>query len=94
MTAAILAALAAITSMLSGHHEHEAMMEQMHAADTWNQYQAKKIKSLLREERIENLQAAGRPVPESLQKKLEDAATEQKKIANEAEGNGGVVALS
>ena len=31
LTAAILAALAAVTSLLSGHHEHESMNEQLKA---------------------------------------------------------------
>ena len=58
LTAAILAAMAAVSSMLAGHHEHDAMMHQIAASDKWNEYQAKKIKTLVREERIENLESS------------------------------------
>lgn len=84
LTAAILAALAALTSMLSGHHEHESMMEQMKATDVWSRYQAKKIKSEIRSERKENLELAGEKVPQSLLKQLDESKGEQQKIAAEA----------
>jgi hypothetical protein len=84
LTAAILAALAAITSMLSGHHEHDAMMLQMQATDHWSQYQAKKIKTLLREERLENIELAGGKASDSLRKKIADSEEDQKKIAEQA----------
>jgi len=85
LTAAILAALAAITSMLSGHHEHESMMEQMEAADKWNYYQAKGIKAIIRENHIEDLQNGGEKVPERLTKKVEEARKDQHEIKLEAE---------
>jgi ferric-dicitrate binding protein FerR (iron transport regulator) len=85
LTAAILAALAAITSMLSGHHEHESMMKQMEAADKWNYYQAKGIKAILRENHIEDLEAAGEKVPDGQRKKLEKYRKEQGEIKAEAE---------
>jgi Na+/proline symporter len=84
LTAAILAAMAAITSMLSGHHEHESMMEQMEATDKWSYYQAKGIKAEIREERIDNLKLAGEKVPESLAKKAAKARDDQKEISAEA----------
>lgn len=78
LTAAILAALAAITSMLAGHHEHEAMMQQMKASDGWGRYQAKKIKTLLREERIEVIEQGGGKADDKLKKKVSDSQSEQK----------------
>ena len=84
LTAAILAALAAITSMISGHHEHEAMMEQIQSSDTWSRYQAKKIKTLLRVDQIENLESAGRETPARLRKSVADAEKEEQKIFDEA----------
>src|SRR3989442_265063 len=70
LTAAILAALAAITSLLSGHHEHESMMLQMKTSDTWSEYQAKKIKTLLREDQIENIKNTGDLSDAVVKKKL------------------------
>src|SRR5436309_11995889 len=42
---AILAALAAIASLLSREHANEAMMSQIEAADQWSYYQSKSIKA-------------------------------------------------
>src|ERR1700712_5745257 len=85
LTAAILAAFAAINSMLSGHHEHEAMMEQMQATDEWSYYQAKGIKTIIRENHIEDLQNAGEKVPERLKQKVEESRKDQREIRARAE---------
>ncbi|HWE04522.1 MAG TPA: DUF4337 family protein [Tepidisphaeraceae bacterium] len=85
LTAAILAALAAITSMLSGHHEHESMMEQMQASDRWSYYQAKGIKTIIRENHIEDLQNAGEKVSDRLRQKVDEARKEQREIKEQAE---------
>ncbi len=42
---ALVSVLAAITGMLSGHHENEALISQMKASDQWAFYQAKGIKA-------------------------------------------------
>ncbi len=84
LTAAILAALAALTSMLSGHAEHEAMMEQIKASDQWNYYQADKLKTLIREDHIDNLKSAGAAVPDSLQKKVDASRDKQNELLAQA----------
>ena len=45
LTAALLAALAAISSSISAHHESEGILEQIRASDKWAYYQAKGIKA-------------------------------------------------
>lgn len=60
VTTAILAAGASISSLLSGYHTDEAMIEQIRAADTWSQYQAKSIKSSVLESKMELLPALGK----------------------------------
>jgi hypothetical protein len=45
LTAALLAALAAVASSLSAHHESEGVLEQIKASDKWAYYQAKGIKA-------------------------------------------------
>lgn len=88
LTAAILAALAAVTSLLSGHHEHEAMVEQLQASDQWNYYQAKGIKAAILEQRMENEQLNGQQPPAAQAKKLEGYKRDQEEIkakANEAQ---------
>jgi len=84
LTAAILAALAAVSSLLSGHHEHEAMMDLIDRSDQWNFYQAKGIKAAILEERMDNQRNAGQGVPDAQQKKLEFYKEEQKEIADKA----------
>jgi hypothetical protein len=91
LTAALLAALAAITSMLSGHHEHDSMMLQITASDRWNEYQAKKIKTLMREEQIEILQNGDHETDpkvktriEKLHSKVKNADAEEEKLGEQA----------
>ena len=84
LTAAILAALAAVANLLSGHHEHEAMMDQLQASDQWGYYQAKGIKAAILEGRIEGQTARGEPIPPSMHEKLESYREDQKKIAETA----------
>jgi hypothetical protein len=84
LTAAILAALAAVSSLLSGHHEHEAMMEQVEASDQWNYYQAKGIKAAILEERIDNARLNHQEPTESQKKKLEEYKRQQTEISEKA----------
>ena len=44
LTAAILAALAAMTALYAEHFATDATLEQIKASDTWNEYQANSIK--------------------------------------------------
>jgi hypothetical protein len=47
LTAAFLAVLAAITSLMAEHHANEAMLDQIRSSDKWSFYQAKSIKANL-----------------------------------------------
>jgi hypothetical protein len=85
LTAAILAALAAITSLLSGHHEHEAMLEQVQAADQWSYYQAKRIKTLLRQQHLDDIAESGKTVPAKLRQKVAEAIQQQEPTRKAAE---------
>ncbi len=60
LSSAILAALAAVSAMLSGHHANEAMIDQIHASDKWAYYQAKSIKASLLSTKRELLAAQGK----------------------------------
>lgn len=44
VSTALMAALAAVASMLAGHDSNEALIEQIKASDQWAYYQAKGIK--------------------------------------------------
>src|SRR3984957_20238142 len=53
LSSALLAGLAAVSSLLAGHHANEAMIEQIQSSDNWAFYQAKGIKSALLGSKIE-----------------------------------------
>jgi hypothetical protein len=44
LSTALMAVLAAIASLLAGHHANEALIEQAKASDQWNFYQSKSLK--------------------------------------------------
>jgi len=85
LTAAILAAFAAISSLLSAHHEHEAMVEQVQASDQWNYYQSKGIKAAILEERVDNLKLNKQEPSPAQQTKLEDYKRQQTEINKKAD---------
>ena len=81
LSTAILAVLAAIAGLLSGHHANEAMMNQIEASDQWGYYQAKSIKASVLEAKMTLAASA-------TEKDTEKAAQyqeEQSEIRREAE---------
>jgi hypothetical protein len=48
ISTALMAVLAALASLMAGHHSDEALIEQIRAADQWAFYQAKGIKAEIR----------------------------------------------
>lgn len=84
LSTAVLAAIAAIASLLSGDNVNEAMFEQMQASDRWSYYQAKGIKLGQLATRIELLESLNKPVKSADRTKLVDYRAEQDKIAAEA----------
>ena len=63
VTTAILAALAAVGSLLSNSRSNEAMMLQIQSSDQWSYYQEKGLKATLLASKIELLEVLNRPVP-------------------------------
>jgi len=84
LSSALLAVLAAIASLLAGHHANEAMIEQLKSSDQWAYYQAKGIKSSVLESREAILEAQGKPADPKVAAKLEDYKKEQKEIDEKA----------
>lgn len=60
LTAALLAAMAAVANSFSAHHESHGVLDQIQASDQWTYYQAKGIKGAIQEERAENLRDFGK----------------------------------
>src|SRR5436190_20389827 len=81
LSTAILAVLAAIAGLLSGHHANEAMMNQIEASDQWAFYQAKSIKASVLEAKMTLATAA----TEKDQEKAAQYQEEQSEIKREAE---------
>jgi len=71
LSTAVLAVLAAVTSLLAGDHSDEAMSKQIESSDQWSYYQAKGIKAGVVETRIEILSAIGHPADDADKQKLE-----------------------
>ena len=80
LSSALLAALAAVCSLLAGHHVNEAMIEQLQSSDQWAYYQAKGIKSAVLASKLELLTATGHAVEKKDQDKLATYKTEQDEI--------------
>jgi hypothetical protein len=87
LTAAFLAVLAAITSLMAEHHANEAMLDQIRSSDKWSFYQAKSIKANLFATKIELLQAMSKTVDEKDLSKVEGYRKEQEVVKEEAEEN-------
>jgi hypothetical protein len=81
LSTAVLAVLAAIAGLLSGKHANEAIMSQIEAANQWNYYQAKSIKSSVLDAKIS---LAG-VVDENDRAKAARYEKEQSEIKSEAE---------
>jgi hypothetical protein len=84
LSAAILAAFAAVSALLAGHHANEAVLEQMHASDHWAYYQAKGIKASILASKVELLSSLGKPISEKDQEKVAEYKKDQEEISNKA----------
>ena len=71
LSSAIFAALAAVASLMAGHHINEALISQLQASDQWAFYQAKSIKAGVLTAKIDTIKALGK---EPLEKDVEKAA--------------------
>ena len=85
LTSAIVAAVAAVASLLAGAHANEAMVAQMKASDQWAYYQAKGIKANVLASQIKMLEAFGKPVNAGDQGKLEQYKQDQEEIKKDAD---------
>ena len=84
LTAAILAACAAVASLMAEDNANEAMIERIECADQWSFYQAKGIKANVLATKIELRQALGKTVDPEDVKKLKLYGWDQGAIAEKA----------
>jgi hypothetical protein len=84
VSTAILAAVAAIASLLAGMHINEGMIAQIRASDQWAFYQAKGIKAGVLQTKIDLLKAEGKePTAQDLSK-LEEYGSNKEELSREA----------
>jgi hypothetical protein len=84
LSSALLAGLAAVCSLMAGHHANEAMVDQIRSSDKWAYYQAKGIKAAVLSSKMELLEAEGRPASAKDTEKLSGYKKDQDDIAAEA----------
>jgi len=84
LSSALLAGLAAVCSLLAGHHANEAMVDEIQSSDKWAYYQAKGIKAAVLGSKLELLEAEGRPIKPEDRAKLAEYKRDQDEIAREA----------
>lgn len=85
LSSALLAALAAISSLQAGHHANEAMIAQIRASDQWGYYQSKSIKEAQLKAKVDLLEALGKTTSPADTAKLEEYKTDKEKIQGIAE---------
>ena len=85
LSTALLAALAAIASLLAGDHSNEAMISQIRSSDHWSHYQAKGIKAGQLASKLEMLEALDKTPSAADREKVKSYAEDQKRIKEEAE---------
>ena len=85
LTAAMLAALAAVTALMAEHHANHAMLLQIESANQWNRFQAKSIKANLLASKMELLEALGKAVGDADKEKQAEYKRDQEEIQREAE---------
>jgi len=85
LSSAIIAAFAALASLLAGANANKAMIDQMKASDAWSYYQAKGIKSNLLKSKVELLATLGKPKGANDQKKLDQYENDQQEIMETAD---------
>jgi hypothetical protein len=84
LSTAVLAAVAAVASLLAGAHINEGLISQIKASDDWAYYQAKGIKAGVLEAKIDLLKADGKQVDTADTAKAAKYAQEQEELSGEA----------
>jgi Domain of unknown function (DUF4337) len=85
-TAAVLAALAAVSSAMGGHFLTVSGRSQIQANDQWSHYQAKSIKAAVLRSKADVIAALGKPAPEADGSKLQEYEHDLEQLKEQAEG--------
>lgn len=86
LASALLAVLAALAALMSGHNANESMMAQIQSSDRWAEFQSKSIKESVKKSQTEILTALGKNVPEKMEKEIERYEKEKEELTEKAKG--------
>lgn len=84
-TTAVIAAIAAISSLLMARHSGRSTADLVQASNSWNYYQAKSLKSYILTSQGHMLEAMGKPMKDADTAKLAEIEQEKNKIKATAE---------
>ena len=84
LASALLAVLAALAALMSGHDANESMMAQIQSSDIWAEFQSKSIKGSIKRSQTEILEVLGKPVPEKMTKEIERYEKEKEELTEKA----------
>src|SRR6201987_1388105 len=65
LSSALLAAFAAVASLMAGHNANEAVIAQIESSDQWSYYQSKSIKEAQLAGKLDLLAALDKPVADA-----------------------------
>ncbi len=85
LSSALLAAFAAVASLLAGHHANEAVLDQIAASDLWSYYQAKGVKSAVLSSKMDTLDGLGKGVQPADSERLKRYEDEEGEVRRQAE---------
>lgn len=85
LSTAIIAAFAAVSSLLAGDHANEAMVSQIESSDQWAFYQAKSIKAAVLSTKIALLESQDKKASPQDVEKLAEYAKDEAEIKKDAE---------
>jgi hypothetical protein len=84
LSSALLAGFAAVAALMAGHYANEAMIHQIQSSDQWSYYQSKGIKENEIANKIEILEALGKPVMDSDRAKIAEYLKKREEIEKAA----------
>ena len=85
LSSALLAAFAAVASLLAGHNANEAVIAQIESSDQWSYYQSKSIKEAQLAGKIDILAALDKPAVDADKDKVAQYEKEKEEVRKEAE---------
>jgi hypothetical protein len=84
LSSAVIAVCAAVAALFAGQHANEAMFDQIKAANDWNYYQAKGVKSAVLNSKIDLLKELGKQASPADVEKIESYKHDQEQITEHA----------